>query len=381
MRDEFIEFYGKNKVSPVRQDISDLKKHFDRRESLYRQLGLLPAFFKNKKVLEIGPGSGHNAVYIASLEPEIYHLAEGNLTGVEQMQDLFMQFDFIDERVTVFPTRYEDFKPEGLYDIVICEGMLPGLMDPLGALEHISKFVNKHGVLIITCIDPVSIVAESFRHLIGQLLIWDCKDFDEMVKKLLPLFSPHLNTLQGMSRSHEDWIIDNIINPAGIGETLSIAEAICELYDKFDIYGSSPHFFRDWRWYKAIYGNSMSFNDLAINQYWEQVHSFIDYRRNFSDRSKEENLQLYKACDLARRKIRKLHDERDLLLLPEIIFELNNIIGQIQTFSEELSVPFQEINTILSNNIVFPDTINSYVEFVSLFGRGQQYISFTRKSD
>lgn len=37
---DHLEFYKKNKISPVRQDISDLSRHLDRRGSLYRYLGL-----------------------------------------------------------------------------------------------------------------------------------------------------------------------------------------------------------------------------------------------------------------------------------------------------------------------------------------------------
>lgn len=37
-----LEFYTKFNISPVRQDISDLSRHFQRREALYRQLGILP---------------------------------------------------------------------------------------------------------------------------------------------------------------------------------------------------------------------------------------------------------------------------------------------------------------------------------------------------
>lgn len=52
----FIEFYRKNKISPVRQDISDFKKHLKRREKLYRTIGLPIITFSNKDVLEVGPG-------------------------------------------------------------------------------------------------------------------------------------------------------------------------------------------------------------------------------------------------------------------------------------------------------------------------------------
>ena len=68
-RPAFVGFYESNNISPVSQDISDLNKHFQRRNSLFRSLGILPSLVKGIKVLEFGPGSGHNALYTASLFP------------------------------------------------------------------------------------------------------------------------------------------------------------------------------------------------------------------------------------------------------------------------------------------------------------------------
>ena len=53
----FIDFYDKHKISPVSQDISDLQAHFNRREALYRHLGVVPSFLRGKTVLEFGPGA------------------------------------------------------------------------------------------------------------------------------------------------------------------------------------------------------------------------------------------------------------------------------------------------------------------------------------
>ena len=81
MKTSFVDFYIKNNISPVSQDISGLKKHFQRRDSLLRSLGLPNILFCNAEILEFGPGSGHNTTYIASLRPSKYHLVDGNLKG------------------------------------------------------------------------------------------------------------------------------------------------------------------------------------------------------------------------------------------------------------------------------------------------------------
>lgn len=59
---DFIEYYGEHGISPVKQDLSNIKAHYAKREKLYRQLGVPSIAFEGKKILEIGPGSGYNTL-------------------------------------------------------------------------------------------------------------------------------------------------------------------------------------------------------------------------------------------------------------------------------------------------------------------------------
>src|SRR5687768_7560883 len=86
-----LAFYTAHGISPVRQDISDWERHRQRRSALYRQLGILPAYLKVRSVLEVGPGSGHNALYTASLGPSRFVLVEGNSTGIGDIRALFAE--------------------------------------------------------------------------------------------------------------------------------------------------------------------------------------------------------------------------------------------------------------------------------------------------
>lgn len=379
MRDSFIEFYGKHNISPVRQDISDLNRHFERRKGLYKHLGIVPMTFEGKSVLEVGPGSGHNSIYTASLNPGIYHLVEGNPTGVEQMQRMFKQYDKWTKNTTIFPMLLQDYKSDMKYDFVICEGMLPGLNNPVDMLLELCKFVKHGGILIITCIDSISASSENLRNMIGQLLTWDLDNVEQILEVLLPVFSPHLSTLSAMSRRHDDWILDNIINPVGIAETLSIAKAIEVLDDSFEVYCSSPNIFNDWRWYKSVYGENMSFNNTAIRQYWARVHNFVDYRKTFMDRNGESNRKLYDIFDLLRVKTIELREKHDKSGLNEIISLLENIIEEISLFSNELTAPFKEVVDIIRNSKIDPYAVSQSANFKSFFGRGQQYISFIKR--
>ena len=143
MSKSFVEFYSKNDISPVSQDIVDLNKHFQRRESLFRSLGLLPAFIAGKSVLEFGPGSGHNALYMASLKPGRYELVDGNPKGVQETRERLAAYS--DSQVEVHQSLFEEFQTDAQFDLVWAEGCLPHQSEPLPMLAHISLFVARGG--------------------------------------------------------------------------------------------------------------------------------------------------------------------------------------------------------------------------------------------
>ena len=105
-----LEYYVREGISPVHQNISNLKKHFQTRESLYRLLGLLPNFFAKKNVLEVGPGSGHNSIYISSLFPKTYQLVEPNPIGVKDIKKIFKKLKVKHTKPIIFTKGLEDFK-------------------------------------------------------------------------------------------------------------------------------------------------------------------------------------------------------------------------------------------------------------------------------
>ena len=89
----FVDFYNKHGISPVSQNISNLEEHFKRRNSLLTSLGIPAIFVKGSSVLEFGPGSGHNATYIASLSPNRYHLVDGSDVGIRETERLLSGYE------------------------------------------------------------------------------------------------------------------------------------------------------------------------------------------------------------------------------------------------------------------------------------------------
>ncbi len=374
----FIDFYKNHKISPVSQDISDLEKHFNRRGALYRHLGIVPHFVKNKKVIEFGPGSGHNAIYTNSLEPSRYLLVDGNPTGLKETKANLSKYYPNSTNYELVESLFEKFETDERFDIVFCEAAIPFQHDPKGFLRHISKFVVENGLLVVTSADNVSIFGEWLRRLAGTLVMQPDQTLEEKMERLRPLFRDHLASIKGASRPLDDWILDNIIQPF-IGKPLSIPEAVETLSSDFDIYSASPHFLVDWRWYKSIPEDDVTPNELAIEVYFKNVHNFLDYRGVYESISAESNQRIITLCNSMAKKIRCFEVERDMNVLLEIKAELRSLSEISQEFSQETTRSLNDFIWMLEKGIA-PNSLPLFKEFVSFFGRAQPYLSFIKRS-
>lgn len=292
-----LEYYIREGISPVAQDISNLRKHFQMRESLYRLLGLLPSFFREKNIIEIGPGSGHNSIYTASLLPKSYELVEPNPLGVKEIKKLFKNLTVKHTKPKIFLKSIDDFKSKKKYDIAISEGWLGGTDNYEKKMyTKFSSFVKSKGLLIHTFYPPIGGMATFLRRLISFRFINKKVTIKENTVTLEKAFTSHLKTMSSMTRSYKDWIHDNILNPhiyVGIS-TPRIFSKI--LNNKFSIYQSVPNFSCDWRWFKSLHGKKRNFNKNFLSEYDAISHCMIDYRMSGIKRSAKKNTELEKLC-------------------------------------------------------------------------------------
>ncbi len=373
-----IAFYTRYNISPVRQDIADLTRHFERRESLYRQLGILPHHLHGKRVLEAGPGSGFNSIYTAVLEPSRYLLVEGNPAGIDHINTLFADFPHLRERIEIRYSLLEDFRSKEKFDFVFCEGVLSGINNPHELLDILYANLAPGGVLVVTCVDHISNFPETIRRLFAQMIIEPEQALPEQVARLLPIFAPHLKTLTGMSRRHDDWIIDNLIHPGSVIDNISFPEVIGHLQDRLHFFASSPHFVTDWRWYKDITGKNKDFNQPAINQYWSQAHNLLDYRDVVPPIAERTNRKLYEICTAVRARLRRFEQTRNMQEVKKISGDMHAIIEIVQDFSKKTAASLQEAANILGNMPLNVSALAQSENFGRLFGRGQQYLSMTK---
>ena len=373
-----LDFYTSQKISPVRQDVSDIRAHFERRGALYRMLGVLPATIRGSRVLEVGPGSGHNAIFTGSMKPSRYLLVEGNETGINHMQKLFSDHSEYTDGIEIVHSALEDWDTDEEFDVVLCEGLMSGVANPEEILQKLSRVTAQGGVLVTTCVDHISHFPETIRRAFAQSVISDGDSLDHKVAKILPMMIPHLETLDGMSRRADDWVIDNLIHPGSIIPLVNIPETIVTLAKECDFLSASPNFFVDWRWYKSLVGEAREFNIPAIEQYWENMHNLIDYRVTSPSRDGMLNQRLYALCTKARATLERYEHTHDKDHFSEFAQLVGEISSDLKGCMPDAAEALNEAKSLLDVPEFDAGAVSSLEKFNSLFGRGQQYISFTR---
>lgn len=373
----YLNFYGKHDVSPVVQDISNLATHFQRRDSLYRFLGIPPAFVANRRVIEFGPGSGHNALFTASLRPSHYVLVDGNPRGVtETRQNLARHFGD-DPSLTVIESTFEEFMTDERFDLVLAEGFLPHVSDPLTLLRRLARFVAPGGVLVITTVSPASILSENLRRLIRTGIVAPNAEPAEQIAALLPVLGPHLATLKGMSRSHEDWLMDNIVQPVRHAKLLPIPQAIAALADEFDAYGLSPAIATDPRWYKDVHGDERGFNARVTACCERRVAALIDYRCDPADHDEATGRAIETECMALWTCMNAIEAEDCIAPAIPALPILERLSRLLRPLLPKTAEALDEASACFAGHI----PLSEMRLFPSLWGRGQQYLSLIRRPE
>ncbi len=273
-----LDFYQAHRIAPVSYDMSDMEAHLKRRESLYLHLKLPPIAFRGAKVLEVAAGLGHNSLYVAHMRPSKLVLLEPNPTAVEGIHHAFATFDKKHTFPEVVAEKLEEYISQDPFDIVLCENWLGTSKHERSLLHKLLNLCSSSGHLVITTISPIGFVPNLLRRFLARFIAPISLDFQTRTSRLLKAFSPHLKTVQSMTRSHKDWVQDNLLNPAYFGIALSLPKVIEEIGGRCYVIGTSPSFIEDWRWFKSLYRDSQKWNELALLQYRIKAHNFLDYR-------------------------------------------------------------------------------------------------------
>jgi SAM-dependent methyltransferase len=368
----FVTFYNEHKIIPVSQDISDLNKHFQRRDSLFRLLGIPPLLVNGRSFLEFGPGSGHNALFTASLAPQKYILVDGSSKGVSATRELLTRHGY--ENFSIAESLFLNFEIGELFDIVWAEGCIPHQNNPVQVLQHISKFVKNDGIFALTTCNGISYLSEIIRRLCTIHINLDTLSIDRSLEILRPIFSRHLSNLKNMSRPFDDWIIDNIIHPLQFSNLISIPDVINTLDNDFQFYSSSPNFYLERRWYKDLFSSNKYSNKSIMSAYYKNNINLIDYRFDFDSASESFGYELEELCSRAWPLMCQIQDN-DKSKFQDFYELLTDISKLLKQYLPITSSAIDEACSWLRSGCS-PDMNLKF--FPEWWGRGQQYISLIK---
>lgn len=371
----FVDFYAGNGISPVNQDISDLGRHFRRRDSLYRYLGLPPSFVRGRSVVEFGPGSGHNALFTASLDPARYVLVDGNPKGLSDSRRLLREHG-LDGPCEIVEAMFEDYDAGERFDLVLAEGFLSFQREPEKLLATVARFARPGGLLVLTTMSPLSYLAEVARRLLRDALIAPDAAPEAQLALLRPLLGPHLAHLPGRSRPVDDWLLDNVVQPI-YGELLSIPRAIAALEADFDLHGASPRFFTDLRWYKDVAGQERGFNAIGVAEYRRRAVNLADFRLDLPPHAEALGAELESEAG-------KVWDAMQAFELDGVGGAYDEAVRGVAQIAERLAPIAPETGAALgeiAERLAARGPFEDLARFPALWGRGQQYLSFIRRGE
>ncbi|MCE5181929.1 MAG: class I SAM-dependent methyltransferase [Betaproteobacteria bacterium] len=377
----YLDFYEKHQIIPVRQDKSDMVKHFNRRGNLYKQIGIPPALLKDKSVIEFGPGSGDNAIFTASLKPGRYVLVDGNSTSIRELHKKLNEGAFGEVTPEICNSNILGYQDDRQFEIVLCEGVVPNQENSSAFLKEITTFAAPGGIVCITTMSPFSCLAEVCRRVMRPFF---SQEIDCAVEEGVKFFREDLLSLTGMSRLHDDWVLDNILHPWGKNLFFSIPAAIEAISDDFDFYGSSPTFLTDWRWYKSVNGLEFGTNDMAKKAYACSSLFLIDYRIDPAEMTLPVHSNwssLEKDCNEAYEIHMGIWLNGDIDAIYTQFLPLMAVISK--KLGDLLPITARSLQDFISgmHEMKIKGLQADFKSFRTWFGRGQQYVSFIRRAN
>lgn len=383
MRNEFLEYYKQNKISPVSQDISDLNLHIKRRNRLYALLGINADSFKGARILEVGAGSGYNTLVFLLAGAKV-DIVEPNPTGREDMKRLFSTYSIDSKQYHIYECVIEEFKNPYQYDFVIAEGFLPAFDEAHRAImiDKLYHCARDGGHIVITTIDEFSYFFEYLRIILGLTLVLNAKDFNTSSEILSEAFLPHLNALKFASRPIRDWVRDSILNPVNDIFSFSISDGIMQMQrsagksGNIEVINTSPNLICNLSWYKDM---EYSYAKEILKVFPIKRHLLLCEK--FSDNLRDEaknNALLSHLVELKQRlgEYRKNGDIAKLLPICEI---LQIILKTNRDFGEFFDKSVEEVIALLQNPAsICVKRVANMQYFSKAWGRGAQYISFKK---
>jgi len=204
-------------------------KFINTRKNILSRLSLPPLLYKGKKLIELGGGTGENALLYSMYGADVT-IVDPNEISCERSEELFNTYGF---EVNIINKSLFDVDKElfSEYEIVNCEGVLQHTFDPVGGLNYMAQNIKEGTILFIA-------LAESngwFKRMLQRNLVRSLggNDEEKIVYISKKYFQEHLDrAVKYGLREEKNIIFDTFINPQIKPTSL---KEICDTLRKNDI--------------------------------------------------------------------------------------------------------------------------------------------------
>ena len=203
------------KVSPSHRNLIDSKsktQFFNQRINLFKTLGLPSSFFKNKKILEIGGGTGEKALFYTFYGAQVT-IVEPNEKSCSIAKEIFSQTKLAKKLTVINKSLFDiDISIIKKFDMIAAEGVLHHTFHPIENLELILKNMVPNQIILIAIGESNGMLKRELQKMAVKQLAKDDPDLiSHFVKKLFP--EHLLRATKYDLRNAESVIYDNYVNP------------------------------------------------------------------------------------------------------------------------------------------------------------------------
>lgn len=380
-----LDYYKQHGIAPVQYQMDNFREHQERRDSLYRSLGLPPVAFKGAAVLEVAPGTGQNSLYIAARLPASLDLVEPNPAGLTAIEKSYAGMNLPHTSPKIHATRLEEFEPGRRFDIVLCENWLGALPGEVALIKKLASLIAPGGVMVLTVVPLAGFFPNVMRKLLALRITPPGLDFEARTSHLVGVFGPHLATMASMTRSHRDWVHDCMINPHYLNVALPLETVFGAVGNELEALATFPRFAMDWRWFKGLTGQNRRFNASLVEAEARNLPSFLDYRLTFPERTGDTDLELSGAfAEIHRQAVAwqqafEANNPAEIALLTAGISKtLMRIEQGLKSIDLRLSEAVGELAVVWRSPAPTAAQVRDMPAFSGLFGRETVYLSLTR---